>query len=292
MRLVYHVGLHSTDEDRALQCLLRNAARLQNEGTIISPPGQFRPVLREAMLHLRGVPASREIQAQILASVTNAKSANRLVFSSDSFLCVPKRAITGGTLYPLAAERAPWIRNLFPDDPAEFLFAVRNPATLIPALQARFHQEEGFAQYLARILPESLSWTDMVVRFRDAVPDCPVTVWCNEDTPLIWYDVLEALCGSEEARSFDGVHDFYRSIMTAEGVAQLETAIQKMPPDASATRKDTVATHLAAHAVQEAVEVEYDLPGWTAERIARLSERYEADIAELKELDGVRVLSP
>ncbi|SNS54518.1 hypothetical protein [Tropicimonas sediminicola] len=290
MKLVYHIGLHSTDEDRALRCLLQNAEKLAEVGTIAPAPGQFRPVLRQAMIHLRGAPASRHIQEQVLDEVIDHDTTERLLFSNDSFLCVPKRAITGGALYPLAEERAPWIRNLFPDDPAEFAFGIRNPATLIPALQARFAEEEDFAAYLARIQPEDLSWADMVARFQRAVPDCPLTIWCNEDTPLIWYDILEALTSCPNALELEGVHEFHRTIMSEEGVERMERYFESHPSENGEQRRRVIATFLEEFATPEAVEEEYDLPGWTADRIARLSERYEADVAEVAAMEGVRFL--
>lgn len=290
MKLVYHIGLHSTDEDRALRCLLQNPERLAEAGTIAAAPGRFRPVLRQAMIHLRGAPASRHIQEQVLDEIIDHDSTDRLLFSSDSFLCVPKRAITGGALYALAEERAPWIRNLFPDDPAEFAFGIRNPATLIPALQARFADEEDFETYLARIRPEDLSWADMVSRFQRAVPDCPLTIWCNEDTPLIWHEILEALSGHPNALELEGVHDFHRTIMSEEGVDRMERYFATHPSGNAEQRRRVVATFLEDFANPDAVEVEYELPGWTADRLARLSERYEADVAEVAAMEGVRFL--
>lgn len=292
MKLVYHIGMHSTDQDRALQCLTQNADALEAAGTVVASPRRFRPVLREAMLHLRGTPASREIQAQVLDSVMDPESTDRLVFSNDSFLCVPKRAVAGGTLYPLAAERATWIRNLFPDDPAEFVFAIRNPATLIPALQARFAKEETFEAYLERIRPEELTWSDMIKRLRDAVPDCALTIWCNEDAPLIWYDVLDAMTGMANTHMLPGTDAFYGTLVDDAGLAEMRSAFAENPPETADSRRGHVARILAAHGRPNAGEVEYELPGWTADRIARLSERYEADIQDIQSMGGVRFLSP
>jgi limonene-1,2-epoxide hydrolase len=291
MKVVYHIGLHCTDEDRALRCLLRNAGELSGRGTIVPSPGRFRPVLRKAMVELRGAPAPREMQEAVLDAVMDADRAERLVFSSDSFLCVPARAVSEGVLYPQAAERAVWIRNLFPERPAEFVFALRNPATWLPALQARFAAEESFADVLARIEPERLSWPDMVRRFRDAVPGSEITVWADEDTPLIWPEVLGALSAHPAPETLEGAGDFAESLMEEDGQARMRAWLAEHPPRSPAHRRKVTAAFLDRYARAEAIEVEYDLPGWTAERVARLTERYEADLDAVARLDGVRVLS-
>ncbi|PRY26366.1 hypothetical protein CLV78_101461 [Aliiruegeria haliotis] len=292
MKVIYHIGLHCTDEDRALRCLLRNADTLARQGTVVSLPGRFRPVLRQAMIHLRGAVADTRMQEQVLDAVTDVDHPERLIFSNDSFLCVPQRAIDGNVLYPLAGERAPWIRNLFPDHPAEFAFALRNPATLIPAMQARFADKESFGEFLARIEPEEISWIDMIERFRAAVPDCPVTIWANEDTPLIWTDVLETLAAPAPGTDLEGSTDFLATLMSAEGVTRMERYLEAHPPRTREHRHRVISAFLDKFAREDAVEVEYDLPGWDAARVTALTDRYEAELSVIAEMPGITFLQP
>ncbi len=292
MKVIYHIGLHSTDEDRALRCLLKNSEALARIGTVVTTPGRFRPVLRQAMLHLKGAPADRQTQEQILDALIEQDTPKRLLFSSDSFLCVPKRAIEDNVLYPLVGERAPWIRNLFPDAPAEFAFALRNPATFIPALHARFNDDESFGDYLARIRPEEISWVDMVDRLRASVPDCPLTIWCNEDTPLIWPEVLQALSGYPDDMRLDGLEDFLATLMSDEGIERLRAYLDSHTPRNADHYRRIISAFLDKFAEEDAVEMEFDLPDWTSDRIARLTERYETEIAQIAEMHGVRFLHP
>jgi hypothetical protein len=37
----------------------------------------------------------------------------------------------------------------------------------------------------------AVAWSEMLRRLTMTHPDCPVTVWCNEDTPLIWGELLQ-----------------------------------------------------------------------------------------------------
>ncbi|WP_116084305.1 hypothetical protein [Tropicimonas sp. IMCC34011] len=292
MRIVYHIGLHCTDEDRALRCLLKNSEMLRAHGTVVAVPGRFRPVLREAMVTLRGQPAGADTQESVLDAVTDVDSPERIVFSSDSFLCVPARAVGAERLYPQAGERAPWIRNLFPDDPAEFALSLRNPATLLPALHERMGEDHDFAEYISRIAPEKLSWAEMVERLVAAVPGCPVTVWANEDTPLIWHDVLRALAGHPEDMTLEGETDFLGTIMKPEGVTRMDSYLASHPPKTPDHRRRITAAFLDKFARPGAVEEEFELPGWTQELVGRLTETYEADLARIAGMDGVRVIAP
>ena len=292
MKAIYHIGLHSTDEDRALRCLLRNDAALQAQGIVVPPHGRFRPVLREAMIQLKGEPASEALQDHILEEITDLEAPERVVFSNDSFVCVPQRAILDGALYPLVDERAPWIRNLFPSHEAEFVLALRNPATLIPALQARFAEQESFADYLARIEPLALSWADMVKRLRAAVPDAPLTIWCNEDSPLIWPEILQALSGLEDISGLEGRDDFLESLMSQEGFRRMQNYFSTHPIPAPEHRRRVVSAFLDKYALEDAVELEFDLPGWTEDVIARLTGRYEADLERIAAMDGVTFIAP
>ena len=53
--------------------------------------------------------------------------------------------------------------------------------------------------------PGAFRWTDMVKRLREAHPDMPMTIWCNEDTPLIWAQVVREMAGLDPiaATEFD-----------------------------------------------------------------------------------------
>jgi hypothetical protein len=292
MRFTYHIGLHCTDEDRALDCLLANAGALARQGCAIAPPDRFRPALREAMLELKGAPAPAAMQERLLDAVTDMDAPAHVLFSSDSFLCVPRRAVADGTLYPLAEERAPWIRNLFPRSSAHFALALRNPATLLPALQARFRDSESWGDFLGRIRPEALSWAEMVARLRAAVPDAEITVWCNEDAALLWPDLLALLAATDDGAALEGHDAFLGELMTPQGLARMRSYLAENPPQDAGHRRRITAAFLDRFARPEAVEEEFDLAGWSADRLARLTERYEADLARIDAMEDVRLLRP
>lgn len=291
MRIVYHIGMHCTDEDTALRCLLRNSAGLAEQGSIVTLPARFKPVLREAMIALRGAPADADLQERMLDAMMEQQTGKQILFSNDNFLCPPARAVSGPVLYPLADERMPWIRNLFPDNPTTFAFAMRNPVTLLPALHARFAKGEAFSTYLERVAPDALRWVDTVERMRKAVPDCEFLVWCNEDAPLIWPEILAALAGIEDATGLKGINDFLSQIMTEAGLVRMSSYLESHPPKTPEHRRRITAAFLDKFARSEAVEMEVEAPEFDTDRIARITAHYEADIAKIREMEGLTFLS-
>lgn len=291
MHVVYHIGAHCTDEDKLVRSLLKNRGQLAPQGVVVPGPGRYRPVLREALRSLRGRPASHDMQETLLDAIIDEDRAERLVLSSESFLCAPMRAVTDGVLYPMAESKSPWFSQLFPEDSCEYFLAIRNIAAFLPALVARLNAEDR-AAILATTDPESLRWTDVVVALRDANPDAALTVWCDEDSPLLWPEIICAMTGLPEGSSVEGADDRLREAMTDAGAARMAAYMEANPPPTVALRRRAQAAFLDSFADAARLEQELDLPGWTETTIETLSAAYEADCARIRALPGVTFLEP
>lgn len=289
MQVVYHLGSHSTDEERLVRGLLRAKGPLAAQGVIVPGPGRYRPVLRETMLKLKGAPASREVQEVLLDAVVDADHVERLVFSNELFICIPQKAVMEGTFYPMAARKIAALSNLFPDAECEFHMALRNPATLIPALLGRV---EGltYDQFIGSADPRQIRWAPVVQRILAAVPGRQLTLWCNEDTPLIWPEVLRSVAGIDVPLAAD--MDVLATIMTEDGLKRLENYMVSHPPANIDQRRKIVSAFLSKFAKPEELEVEVALPGWTDGLIEEITEIYDEDVAEIAAMPGVRFLAP
>ena len=53
-----------------------------------------------------------------------------------------------------------------------------------------------------------------------------------------------------------------------------------------------MAAFLEAHAIEEAVEAEIDLPGWTDETIDMLTQLYEDDVERIAAMPEVTLITP
>ena len=115
MQVAYHLGVQSTDEERLLKCLLKNKGALAAEGIHVPGPGKYRTLLREAMVSLRGAPASPEMQKSLLDAVLDDNQAERLVFSNQSFISAPAKVLEHGRLYARAGEKTQWLSQVLPE---------------------------------------------------------------------------------------------------------------------------------------------------------------------------------
>ncbi|MDA3888952.1 MAG: hypothetical protein PF443_09175 [Allgaiera sp.] len=291
MKIIYHLGLHCTDDDKLVTCLRGNAAMLEREGILAPDPDRYRALLRDTMNGARGQGVSHDTQERLLDAVMEADAAERLVFSNQDFLCKRQRVLGEGALYPMAEKKARWMVGLFPDHHFEFHLAIRNPATFLPAL---FEQETdlSYEQFIEGITPHKLRWSEMVARIRRALPKVPLTIWCDEDTPLIWPDVLRAVAGHAPETMLDGTLDILAPIMSKEGMTRLTEYLHSHPPQTPSQQHRIVAAFLDKYALEDQIEVELDLPGWDEEYVETLTQIYDHDVVRIAEMKGVTFLTP
>ena len=64
------------------------------------------------------------------------------------------------------------------------------------------------------------------------------------------------------------------------------------PPQTIAQRRKIVMAFLDKFAVEDQIEMEVPLPGWTEELIEEITQIYEADTAEIAQIEGVEFIAP
>lgn len=292
MQVVFHLGAHQTDHGLLLRSLLRNADLLLAEEVVVPGPSRYRKLIGELVGTLRGAEADEIVQETLFESVLDMDEPERLILTSDSFICVPERALEAGRLYNRAYKTA-WLRALFPDCEAIFAMALRNPATLLPALLAS-NRLRGvtYEAFTGGADPRAFRWTDAILRVQAANPGCPLILWCNEDTPLIWGDVLHALTGLPDDLTLEGEYDMLAQVMQRAGMAELARHIAENPREAPEARREKILDLLEEHAALDRLDVEIDLPGWTQELVEEITATYDADVETLRAMDGITLISP
>ena len=289
MRIVYHLGVHCTDDERLLRCFLKNRAVLAAEGIVVPGPARYRTLLRDTAAQLRGQPAHRDTQSLLLDQIMDADQADRLVFSWDNFMGYAQGAI-GATLYPAAAQRLAAFAQIFPETPHEFYLAVRNPATFLPAMHDKISLRAPAATEPTD--PRSLRWSDLVRAIRATVPQVPLTVWCDEDTPLLWPEVLRAVSGHAAGTQLADTTDLLSAILRPEGLARMTAYLAENPNLDLGQRRRVTQVFLDKFALPEAIEQEIEMAGWDDRLIADLSADYDRDITRIMQIPGVTVLTP
>ncbi len=290
MRIVYHLGAHCTDEDRLVRCLLKNRAILAEQGIVVPSPTRYRKLLRDTATQLRGAAASQDTEAMILDQIMDEASAERLILSWTSFLSFPAYAV-GDTLYAGGGDRLRSYTQIFPDIEAEFHLAIRNPATFLPDLRGRA-QGKGHDDILEGIDATGLRWSDTILSIKDANPGVPVTVWCDEDTPLIWPEVLQAVAGHDLSSPLEDGDELLALLLTEAGLARYHAYCQEHPPQSVSHRRRIVTAFLEKFGKPEALLSSVNVPGWTEDLVDDLTQTYLLDIERITRIPGVTLIEP
>ncbi|WP_145953370.1 PD-(D/E)XK nuclease family protein [Oceaniglobus indicus] len=290
MDVAIHLGAHCTDASRLRKTLMRNRAELSGLGVVVPDAKDYRDVLRTVMNRLRGDPGDDATRDVLLEAMGADETTERLVLSNANFISMVSMAVEYGQIYPKIAKAA-WLRNLFPDSPVAFFISVRNPATFLPAVfEEAGRPEAEFPAFLTRAEPQILRWSDTIAALREACPDCPVTVWCHEDTPLFWPEIIHRVAGVRGEMPLKGMFDMLRPVMTGEGMNRLRVYTRAHPPATEKARRQVMTAFLDKFAHPDAIEEERSLPGWSADLVQRLSTLYEADLGAIAALPGVTLL--
>jgi len=290
MQIVLHAGVHETDEDRLLKCLLKNKDFAAG-GVAVPAPARYRKLLRDAMHALANGEPSPKARDVLLDAILEGDTPDRMILSNHSFFGVPNMAVTRGALYPAAEKKLIEFRQLFPNDQVELFLAVRNPATFLPAVYEK-SKYESFVDFTGGTDPTSLLWSEFIRRIRQALPDMPITVWCNEDTPLIWGQIIREAAGIEHNRKVIGSFDLLHEIMTKEGMKRFRAYLKQHPVMTEIQKRRVISAFLDKFAIEDAIEQELDLPGWTEELVDELSDIYDEDIFSLERIPGVHLITP
>ena len=290
MRIVYHLGAHCTDEERLVRCLLKNRVPLADQGIVVPSPTRYRKLLRDTAVQLRGAAATIETQAMVLEQIMDEEATDRLILSWDSFLSFPQWVLRG-TMYAFAGERIRAFTQIFPGIEAEFHLAIRNPATFLPAL---FDKQKGktHMEFMEGTDPMGLRWSDVINQVVAQNPGVPLTIWCDEDTPLIWPEVLRAVADMPEDCALEGEQDLLASLMSGEGLTRMNSYLSSHPPGTILQRRKIVSAFLDKFALPERIEVEVEMPGWTEQVVDELTQSYEEDVYRISQMHGVRFIAP
>ncbi|SOC12146.1 hypothetical protein SAMN05877809_10612 [Rhodobacter sp. JA431] len=295
MQLVFHLGAHATDEGRLIRTLAANPEKMAQAQAHAPAPGAYRTALRDALLALKGGPADEETQENLRTACLRGASGpvERLVFSYENFLALPDRTIGASGFYPSAADKLGPLANLFPEEETEFHLGLINPAVLIAALMARQNGRD-YTEMMAGQDPLDLRWGPVVARMAEAAARCDakLVLWCNEDLPLIFPEVLRAMSGIADDVVVEGEMALVEEIMEPEGVKRLRAYVAQHPPLSVEQRRKVLIAFLDKFARPEALEAELPLPGWTDELVAEIGAAYDEDIEAIAQLPGVTLITP
>ncbi|WP_299354691.1 hypothetical protein [uncultured Shimia sp.] len=292
MQIVLHIGAHFTDEGKLLKSLGKNREHFSEHGISLPKPRSYRTNIRKTLNDVHSVRNSEAREAILLGMIDESvDSPDRVILSNDNFICVPRMAVRLNLYYPNADERLADLCNLFHGDDIEIFMSIRNPATYLPALLAGI-PEENSEELTEGLVATALRWSETIRRIRKALPNVSLTVWCNEDTPIIWEELLREMSGLEATQPLAGGDDLLNEIMSPEGMDRYADYLEKHPDLNQMQKRRVIAAFLDKFALDEEVEEELDFPGWTDEFIEALTDIYDEDVYEISRIPGVTLITP
>ena len=291
MRIIYHLGVHCTDEERLVKCLLNNRAALAREGIVVPGPARYRTLLRDTSASLKGRTASTDTEQLILDEILDdAEDCRRIILSWDNFLAFPQWALRGA-FYMTAGARMQSFCRIFPNCEAEFHMAIRNPATFLPALMKK-QPDRPYLDVMDGVDPRDLFWSETIQDLATENPGVPIHVWCDEDTPLIWPEILQAVSGHSDDLALEGADALLASLLSTHAMGRYRDFVARRKPRDAAHRRKIAATFLSKLALPQRMEMTVDLPGWTTELAETLTLQYDEDMARIAAIPGVTLTLP
>lgn len=291
MQVVLHAGVHATDEDRLIKGLLKNTEMLMAQGVAVPGPSRYKRLLRDTLHAMPDGALAPDARAVILDAILEGETPARMILSNDSFFSVPKLALGRGQFYPGAEQKVMRLCKLFAQDEIELCLALRNPATFLPAALA-LSPVPDLASFLDGTDPRHLRWSELLIRIKQAAPDITLTVWCNEDTPLIWAHLIRELAGLEHHVPIAGGFDLLEEIMSPAGMTRFRAYLATQPEMTELQKRRVISAFLDKYVMDDVVEEEVDMPGWTDAMIDELTSLYEEDVYLIQRIPGINLITP
>ena len=227
----------------------------------------------------------------LLDAILDGTVQDRIILSNFGFFGTPKMAVSEGALYTALESRMTILHQLFDGAQIELFLAICNPATFLPGMYQKTNFN-SFDEFMRGVDPRVIRWSEMIQRVREAFSDLPMTIWCNEDLPLIWSQVIREMAGLDPNAAFKGEFRLLEEIMTKEGMARFLTYLQTHPAMSEIQKRRVIVAFMDKFAREDALEEELDVFGWTDELIEELTEIYDDDLYTIQSIPGIHLITP
>lgn len=291
MEIALHLGAHLTDDGRLRGCLEKNRDLLQQDGIEVPDASLYRSSVLEAVkAHSRGQLAP-DAGAMLLDGIVETDTARRVVLSTARFLSPLPSAVRRAQFCPMAEARVQGLRALFAEHDVSLYLAIRNPASFVPAVLKAVRDDQA-SVIRGDLQATDLRWSDLVETIRTQFPEAPLTVWCDEDTPFIWDNVLKNVSGHAETTQLAHVYDWFDAVMVDGGAAKLAAYMDDAPPMDQVQRQRVIAAFLDKFCDETKIDIDVSAEGWSEDMVDLLSELYDDDVGTIAAMDGVTLLQP
>ncbi|EEE37325.1 hypothetical protein RKLH11_1161 [Rhodobacteraceae bacterium KLH11] len=291
MQMVIQAGAHFTDDAQLLDLLQANAQVLRDNQTAFWGLRPFRKIFRPALKPSADRPSQQETLMRFQKLFPGDQHVNRAILSSALYLGERPSIIMDGQFYPNAGQRTAYLDHLFSDSTVELFVGLRNPGSFIPKVLMLLSAPER-AHILTSTDLSCLSWLAMIEDIRDLAPDVKITLWSNEDSPLIYGDIVRALAGLPEDTPLEQEFAPLAALLSETGKQELKGLTEPQPTPNDPVFRGRLAQIFQQHALTDAIEEEIEMPGWSEDVVTAFTELYEQDLARLQTMPDIRFLKP
>lgn len=289
MQVAIHAGAAFTDEGHLLTSLLANASAMSDRSVVPLTAQDGRLFVKTMSDALAQDVAISVAGKKLAETLPDDPEVERAIVSSDKFFGPRRTALLNGQIYPFAGQRTAYTQQLLEGTKIELFFGLANPGFFIPKVLMSLHKQNRDAILRSTDL-SCLSWLSMIEDLTDLAPDVQLTLWANEDTPLIWGDVVRAISGLPDDAPLEDEYALATSLLTNDGQRKFAAMISQVGVQSKEALQNALAKTFEDHVRPELIEEEIDLPGWTSDVIAAFSELYEQDLEKIETMPNVRFL--
>ena len=136
----------------------------------------------------------------------------------------------------------------------------------------------------------ALRWSSAIDNIRVKNPEEPLTVWNDEDIPLVWPELLQAVAYYAPGMVLNNEGDLLATLMPPKAIKWMQAYIDCHPITSTEMRRRIVTTRLDKFALQYKANVE--TPASTEATVETLTQLYGQDVERIANTPGVRFIAP
>ncbi|MCF6233557.1 MAG: hypothetical protein L3J36_10750 [Rhodobacteraceae bacterium] len=290
VKINYHFGAPFAENDHLIWSLRKDTILLAENRVSAPRPKKFKTLIPKAISDLEGNFPTLAEQDKFFDFISSGDPVDRIILSNPNFIGAPTWMLSGGKFFPNAGRNIYNIHSLLPDNPSEYFIGISNPVT---CLSAAFGAQTSRSnrQFFNNVELDTIRWSTVIQSIQQVSPGTPITVWCDEETPIIWPTILREISGIDPQVEMAGDLDIIKKIMSKEGGDRMEAYLQAHPKLNELQRRRVKDEFLRKFVLESAVEKEIDLKGWTDDTVDAMTDIYEDDIDFIDQMPGVTLIS-
>jgi len=273
---------------------LRRNLNLHHQNKIALPlPKNYRRPLRQRMMQSKYTALDADARDILLDVFLNGEpeECRTLYMGITSFFGAPKETVQNNALYPQAIGNLVRFVALFPEDQTHLFLALRNPTTFIPAMMAEA-QTDNLNLIMNKSDPRALRWSDFLKSNRQRFPALSMAICFTEDTPFIWGQFMRLVGGFSPSTPMVGSYSLIESILSGEGFTCFQAYLEKHPKMNERQKRKVMFAFAERFGRADVSEQDVNVPGLDAQMVYDLTAQYEADLANINAISGVRLVLP